>query len=289
MKNDRNGRTITSLEYIRDNFPPDDCLAVVIKNPQKGQLIQRLVTAEQLATPRYQAWLRFENAQGADIYVSMNALRPNAQGRTKNDIAVIRHLYLDLDQNGAQALDAIRCDSGLPKPSYVLNTSEGKFQVIWKVIAHDIERAEMLQRAMALQHGADRAATDATRVLRIPGFYNRKYDPPFPVTAEKLSFVTCLLSDFRIQHEAALHNKTQTASPRLQAPRLHGPVSQSERDWAETLQRLEQGESPASVQSWLEGKRQDKHDPAYYASLTVRKAIAERENRTVPDLAVELS
>ncbi len=94
----------------------------------------------------------------------------DARGRTKNDIAVVRHLYLDLDRNGLQSLKAIRDDARLPSPSYILNTSEGKYQVIWKVIGHDMERAEKLQRAMALEHGADRAATDVTRVLRIPGF-----------------------------------------------------------------------------------------------------------------------
>lgn len=287
-RNDLNGPAITSWEYIKDNFQPDDHLAVLIKNSSKNQLIQRLVTADQLATPRYQAWLRFENAQGADIYVSMNSLKPDARGRTKNDIEVVRHLYLDLDHNGLQSLNAICNDSSLPKPSYVLNTSEGKYQVIWKVIAHNIEKAEILQRAMALQHGADRAATDVSRVLRIPGFYNCKYDPPFKVAAEKLSFVTYILSDFRIQHEALPQTSDPTASPHQQGHRFAGLASQSERDWAETLQRLERGQSPSSVEAWLEQKRQDKHDPAYYASLTVQKAVAERENRHAANLAVEL-
>ena len=43
------------------------------------------------------------------------------------------------------------------------------------------------------------------------------------------------------------------------------------------------------MQAWLEQKRQDKHDPAYYAALTVRKAIAERENRRTASFAVDLS
>ena len=289
QRNDPNRPTITSWEYIRDNFQPEDRLAVVIKNSQANQLVQRIVTAEHLTMPRYQAWLRFENARGGDIYISMNPLKADARGRTKNDIAVVRHLYLDLDRNGLQSLKAIRDDARLPSPSYILNTSEGKYQVIWKVIGHDMERAEKLQRAMALDHGADRAATDVTRVLRIPGFLNRKYEPPYPVTAEKVSFMTYILSDFRIQHQAGIQAEPQTAVQRLLARRSPGLASQSERDWAETLQRLEQGEQPATVQAWLEQKRQDKHDPAYYAALTVRKAIAERENRRTASFAVDLS
>ena len=58
-----------------------------------------------------------------------------------------------------------------------------------------------------------------------------------------------------------------------------GSVSQSERDWAETLQRLSRGESPTAVKAWLQGTRQDKSQPAYYAEITVRKAAAELDRR----------
>src|SRR2546426_8934992 len=106
-------RTITSREYIKDSFEPCDRLAVVIKRRQKDEIVQRLATAEQLAGPRFQAWLRFENARGGNVYLSMNTLKPDARGRTKQDIAMVRHLYLDLDHNGAQALAAILDDRRL--------------------------------------------------------------------------------------------------------------------------------------------------------------------------------
>ena len=217
----------------------------------------------------------------------MNPLKPDARGRTKEDIAALRHLYLDLDLNGARSLEAIRNDFRVPSPSYVLNTSEGKYQVIWRIIGHEGERAERLQRAMAVEYGADRAATDVTRVLRIPGFYNKKYEPPYQVTAEKLSSLTYTLTDFRINSQPQLNTSSADLLRRNQ--RTSGPVTQSERDWAETLQRLEQGESPTAVQVWLEQKRQDKHDPTYYAALTVRKALSEIENRRSMSLAIDLS
>src|SRR6266542_4521015 len=148
-------RTITSREYIKDNFEPCARLAVVIKRRQKDEIVQRLATAERLAGPRFQAWLRFENAaHGGDVYLSMNPLKPDARGRTKQDIAMVRHVYLDLDHNGDHALAAILDDRRLPKPSYVLNTSLGKHQVIWKVAGFTAEKAEGLQRAMARAHGA---------------------------------------------------------------------------------------------------------------------------------------
>jgi RepB DNA-primase from phage plasmid len=280
--------TITSWEYIEDNFHPGDRLAVVIKRQQKNELVQRLATAEQLAGPRFQAWLRFENARGGDVYLSMNPLKPDARGRTKQDIAMVRHLYLDLDLYGSHALAAILGDPRLPEPSYVLDTSQGKHQVVWKVHGFTAENAERLQRTLAIAHGADRAATDVTRVLRIPGFYNQKYDPPFQVTAEKLSAAIYSPTDFRIEPRTEWLPESRTAIPPSRVQRSRCEISQSERDWAETISRLQHGESPAAVEAWLEHKRQDKPDPVYYAALTVRKAVAELERRRAPPLAVDL-
>ena len=283
-------RTITSREYIKDNFEPSDRLAVVIKRRRKDEIVQRLATAEQLAGPRFQAWLRFENAaHGGDVYLGMNPVKPDARGRTKQDIAMVRHLYLDLDHNGDHALAAILADPRLPKPSYVLDTSPGKHQVIWKVAGFTAENAEGLQRAMATAHGADRAATDVTRVLRIPGLKNQKYDPPFQVSAEKLSAAVYSPADFRVEPRTEWLPETPAAIARPRSQQGPCRISQSERDWAETLGRLQQGENPAAVQEWLERKRQDKHDPGYYAALTVRKAVAELDRRRAATIEAEIS
>jgi len=280
MKHSDPGRhMVTSWDYIRDNFESEDRLAVVIKNQQRNQLTQRIATAESLASPKYQAWLRYENAQGGDIYISMNPLKADARGRTKNDIAAVRHLYLDLDRYALQSLMAICEDTRVPNPSYVLNTSDGKYQVVWRMVDGDPDRAEKLQRAMAIEYAADRAATDVTRVLRIPGFRNHKYSPPYQVTAEKISAVPYSLKDFRIPYEAKIHPIAVAIERRLGKHPGSGNTSQSERDWAETLRRLERGDHPSIVQMWLAQSRPDKHNPNYYAALTVRKALAEIERR----------
>jgi hypothetical protein len=207
------GSFISSSEFISDNFQPDDRLAVVIRNRHKNHLVQHIATAAHIAMRGFQARLRFENSQGADISVSINPLKADAQSRTRNDIVLIRHLYLDLDLHGPRSLESICHDPRIPKPSYVLNTSPGRHQVIWKVIGRDFEKAERLQRAMALEYRADNTATDLTRVLRMPGFRNHKYDPPYPVTAEKLGFLTHTLSEFRIGlHAEPTVPNTGTAS-----------------------------------------------------------------------------
>lgn len=278
-------RALTSSEYIQDLFRPSDRLAVVIKHANVNKLVQRIAAAELVAAPQFQAWLRFENVHGANIYVGMNPLKSDAHGRTKGDIDTVRHLYLDLDQNGGEALARILNDPNLSRPNYVLNTSIGKHQVIWNVEGFNIEEAERVQRAMAFTHGADRAATDVTRVLRIPGFTNRKYDPPYQVRAQKISEAIYTPGDFCVEPHTEASHQTQSASSRSPSPSGH--VSQSELDWSETLCRLEQNENPDSVREWLKHKRPDKPNPEFYAALTVRKAVAELERRRTASLSIE--
>ncbi len=276
--------TITSWDYIRDNFAPQDRLAIVIKFQQHG-LVQRIATAEKLAMPRFQAWLRRANAHGGDVYISVNALKPESTSRTRADVHLIRHIYLDIDHNGPEVVEKLLNDPRVPKPNYLLNTSPGKFQMLWKVQDFSMPQAEALQRAMAMEFGADRAVVDSARVLRIPGLYNKKYPQPHQVTAQRLSSELYRPTDFHIAIEIE-KEPSQQVQPRPPAFRQEGGISQSERDWAETLRRLSNGEDPAIVQAALEEKRQDKHRPAYYAERTVSRALAElaRRQSSQPDL-----
>ena len=254
-------------EYIQDNFYSEDRLAVLCK---AERVLQRIVSAEELIESRFQSWLKEQNDHGANIYVSMNALRAEARQRTKQDIAAIRHIYLDVDYDGQAALSRITANA--PVPSYILNTSPGKYQVVWKVDGFSATSAEALQRSMALQYGTDRAATDITRVLRIPGFTNRKYDPPFLVTAQKISNRLYQPSDFRIVERLHEQSSSVAINP---APRTSSRNdSQSERDWREVCRRIERGDNPADVRNWLESSRPDKSNPRYYAELTIGRALS---------------
>lgn len=139
---------MTAPEYIRANFHPSDRIAVLVRNRRRSETVQRITTADRIARPQFQEWLHYKNEQdGCDVYVGMNTLKPEAHTRTKDDLQTIRHLYLDLDHDGSKALAAVEHSELVPAPTYVLNTSPDKFQVIWKVegIAH--EEAEALLHA----------------------------------------------------------------------------------------------------------------------------------------------
>ena len=264
-------RTIAA-QYIRDNFEPNDRLAVVLLDKRNGTVIQRLPSAEQIASDRFQAWLRHKNAQGYETYASMNTLQPTATGRTKADIAAIRHVFLDFDEDGTESVVKMRARPDIPQPNYQLSSSPGKWQVVWKVEGFTPEHAEALQRTLARDLGADPAATDSARVLRVPGYYNHKYETPHFVTAEKLSEKIHSPGDFpepdrdQPRHEPA-HPQTQRPEGRR--------LSRSEEDWAYAKRALAHGQSPEAVTTTIAAARSDKRNPKYYAEHTVAKAAAQ--------------
>jgi hypothetical protein len=275
---------LPASEYILDNFQPADRIAMLLLNRDFGETVQRITSAQKAASPEFQAWLRYKNANGSDIYIGMNPLKKDAWRRTKEEIESIRHLYLDLDHGGPEALETIENSTAVPRPNYVLNSSPEKYQVVWKVEGMNLEQAEALLHAMAYEFGGDRAATDATRVLRVPGFANKKYETDFYVQARRESAETYQLDDFRLQFDSQ-------DSPRLNRARRESspgtPLSQSERDWAFAKRALARGDDPEQVISRIADYRaDDKPDPLYYARLTVHKARAESDLRDAePDAA----
>src|SRR2546425_12589241 len=96
--------SVSASQYLKENFQPSDRIAILVLNRSRGETTQRITSAEKASSPEFQAWLRYKNASGADIYVGMNPLRQDASTRTKADIEMIRHLYLDSDHGGSTAL-----------------------------------------------------------------------------------------------------------------------------------------------------------------------------------------
>jgi hypothetical protein len=264
---------VGAAEYIRENYDETDRLAIIVRNRITGETIQRLATAEKIASAEFQGWLRHKNARGADIYISQNSLRPGARTRTKSDIEKVRHVYVDLDRNGDAELQRIQHSEQVPEPNYVINTSPHKYQVIWKVQGITPTQAETLQKTIVEQFDGDPAATDSTRALRLPGFNNKKYGQDYPVTAQAQSTHTYSLADFRFppderEHRGRgyQHSHNHAAHP--------GDIAQSERDWAYAKRHLAKRELPEALIQTLAHLRQDKSDPEYYSRQTVTRAYA---------------
>lgn len=274
-------RSLTASEYVRELFEPADNVAILVRKRSTGQTVQRIAKAEVIASPGFQNWLANQNAGGSDVFVGMNPIKEGAYNRTKENIKNIRHVYLDLDRNGDASLDAIRNSIEVPAPNFVLDTSPGKHQVVWRVNAFAQEEAESLLHNLANQFGGDVAATDSTRVLRLPGFANHKLSEEFIVQARQESDAVYTVHDFTIHEdspETPRHLSNDQERPRS-VPSDH--KSQSEHDWAYAKRALARGDDPEVViQRIADYRSEDKDDPNYYARHTVTKAQADLHRGT---------
>jgi hypothetical protein len=272
-------RSLTASDYVRELFESADNAAVLVRNRSTGYAEQRIATAETIRSPGFQTWLASQNAGGSDVFIGMNPIKDGAYGRTKGDIKDIRHVYLDLDRKGDQSLEVIRGSPEVPAPNFVLDTSPGKHHVVWKVSGFSQDDAESLLHSLANRFGGDPAATDSTRVLRLPGFANRKLPEEFIVQACQESDAIYTLRDFMIQEGSrdTPRQGNEQGRPRTLAD---DHKSQSERDWAYAKRALARGDDPDEVIRRIADYRgDDKHDPHYYARLTVQKALAESNAR----------
>jgi hypothetical protein len=227
---------------------------------------------EHALAPRHLAWLAHENSIGANIYVGANPLRSDSRKRTKECIAAVRHLYLDLDTDGEARLASLRASHAVPTPTAVLSTSLGKYQILWRVDGFTFDQQESTLKLLVIGFGGDPACTDCNRVLRLPGFLNCKYDPPYPVTVQYPSDSTWNPGDFRLDTSAANPMLLSNAMAPRQHPDKH---SNSERDWAWVLHELALGKDPKKLTRSLASRRADKPRPLYYAPADGRCCIGQ--------------
>lgn len=102
----------------------------------------------------------------------------STRGR-KDDITSVASLWIDLDRKGRTRLSTLkkRLDLFPLPPSYVISTGGG-LHAYWRLEKRvEPERAEEALKALQEFFKSDHV-TDCTRVLRLPGTLNHKYQPP---------------------------------------------------------------------------------------------------------------
>src|SRR5229473_156222 len=263
--------TATAADFLTRCFSSAETIALLLRRDVPAATIQRIVQLETVIEPRYLGWLAQENAAGANVYVAANPLRSDSRKRTKECIASVRHLYLDLDTDGEACLTSLRVSDAVPPPNAVLSTSLGKYQILWRVDGFTREQQESALKLLAITFGGDPACTDCNRVLRLPGFVNCKYDPAYPVTAEYPGDSTWNSNDFRLDilaADAILPSRSITSGKHPDKP------TNSERDWAWILDELAHGKDAMKLTRKLAACRADKPNPLYYAQRTVDIASA---------------
>jgi hypothetical protein len=155
---------------------------------------------------------------------------PRAVRAQKRYICAINCLYAEFDvkvYGSKEAIGAHLEASTFPTPS-VLIDSGGGLHGYWLLrdtfaLETDDQRAaaEVIQRLWVQTIGADPAVHDLTRVLRIPGTLNFKYDPPRPVV-----FLRCDLDCvYTLQALTAHLPPVHESEPRFADPPRRGARS----------------------------------------------------------------
>ena len=122
-----------AANFLTRCFAPDESIALLLRRENPSGTLQRIVPLQRALAPRYLGWLAHENSIGANVYVAANPLRSGTRKRTKECIATVRHLYLDLDTDGDARLTTLRASDAVPTPTAIVSTSLGKYQVLWRV------------------------------------------------------------------------------------------------------------------------------------------------------------
>ena len=263
--------TTIAADFLTRCFAPGESIALLLRRENPAGILQRIVPLEGALAPRYLGWLAHENSIGANVYVAANPVRSDSRKRTKESIAGVRHLYLDLDTDGEARLASLRTSDVVPTPNAIVSTSLGKYQVLWRVDGFTLEQQESALKLLAVTFGGDPACTDCNRVLRLPGFLNCKYDPAYPVTVEYPGESTWNSDDFRLDilaADAVLSSRAITARNRP------SNRTNSEHDWAWVLHELAHGKDAAKLTRKLASRRSDKPNTLYYAQRTVDVASA---------------
>ncbi len=260
-----------TAEFLARCFAPDETIALLLRRESPAGTLQRIVPLERALAPRFLGWLAHENSTGANIYVATNPLRSDSRKRTKESIAGVRHLYIDIDTDGGARLAALRASDTVPTPNVILSTSPGKYQVLWRVNDLTIEQQETTLKLLAIGFGGDPACTDCNRVLRLPGFLNCKYDPAYPVTVEYPSNSARGSDNFRLDISAG---DAMLFDGLIMPRKQPGKHSNSESDWAWVSHELAHGKDAVKLTRKLTSRRSDKPNPRYYAQRTVDIASA---------------
>lgn len=173
------------IRFLRTAYDAADWVAVFLKTYRTGEIAQRVLPVSAVTSAHFQAWLRHRNANGWNVYVSVNAVLPG-RSRNKRSIAAVRHVFLEEDGDGPGLLAALTTRPDLPPPSYVLHSSPGRIHVLWRTRDFGRGDVEALQKRLARELDTDSAATSCSQTTRLPGFVNHKHERPWPIRVEYL-------------------------------------------------------------------------------------------------------
>ena len=281
----------TPTRFLKNMFDGEDRVAILaIPRADPDARVEQRFTPAQVAGGRTQAWLRYLNAQRYDIYLGVNPVREDSTQREKEDIAEVRRLQVDLDNNGPENLKRLLGDVArgtIPQPRHLLRSSKDHYQVLWDTARGKWtpDQAEATMRGLASQYGGDPACSEVARVMRWPGYRNQKEGR----AREMVRWIDrggkpVSPDDFRslpaVEKHTARDAPVAPGRGRRTTQVRPNRISQSEKDWAWAKDQLKAGANPLQLRQELAQRRADKAKPDAYAALTIDKAMQAVANET---------
>ena len=168
------------FEILFHQLAADECIEMRYKLPGAEQKMQRKF----VRTPHKAAHLALEKGHSHDVYAGVAPRQGNVG--TKEGVTRLLKIWSDLDIKGhhtsasrLEQLDGLSCS-----PSMLI-WSGGGYHPYWSLEeqakgSDELDRAERIMARIAEGLDGD-AVHDRTRILRVPGTLNHKYDAPSPV------------------------------------------------------------------------------------------------------------
>jgi hypothetical protein len=163
-------------------FPPcDGAIELRAVAPGRGRATRGFFNPTD--TRALTAWL---SRRGRYLHAFFGVAFRDGRGGSKRHLTALPALWVDLDTRPTGPLPAE------PQPSAIVRSGRGEhwYWILSSVLRVDTPSgqaaAESLLKGLAQRFGGDRAATDVSHLLRVPGTLNPKYAPPVRVEVWQL-------------------------------------------------------------------------------------------------------
>lgn len=178
-----NIRTKLTRRHLNTLYAPEDRVWILLRKPNETKAVIRKVKVKNI-NDDFLSWLRHMNAKGYNVYISLNTFREDSKERKEEQIEPMQDkIWLDLDSeklktDANKVLDKILEETGLPRPTLIIRTSQTQYgdnlQVVWKFKEKvSFEKLKEVMKELENRYGLDKTH-DGARVFRLAGFNNKK-------------------------------------------------------------------------------------------------------------------
>lgn len=216
-----------------------------IDKPRPDPLLRRYPTLTIDQVERLIPELETLNEQGAGIFVAVNQCTGQ---RSAESITRVRGVHADMDDVTPVQLSAV---AAVLAPSITVQSSAPeRQQLYWLLKAHEVlqnDEAKAINQRL-VGYGADKAAVDASRLLRIAGFKHMKYrqEGRTPTVTAVYSGATYTVDEIRTAFPA----KTTLTNTRETPVRINQRIPAASKLSTQLVSAIEQAVASSERQLW---------------------------------------